>query len=185
MMKNFNDIWALQSVLKELYEKAPGDMKQRRLAFIRFLEQQLELNGGDALLYGSTVLTRNAEGSSDWVGFGALKVLGTWISMSQQGMAAALLTSQTETWRFSQDLMCEHVLERYEGYVSPFGSSYSRPASTREDFIWAPSDLSDPNLNVVIVPLSGGSARRLTFGWTDQELHPRKCSINGVAFVKQ
>ncbi len=184
-MKNFNDIWALQSVLKKLYEKGPGDLEQRRLMFVQFLEQQLELKGSDASLYASTVLTRNAEGSSDWVGFSALKVLGTWIRMSQQGMAAALLTSQTETWRFSQDLTCEHVLERYEGYVSPFGSGYSRPSSTREGFIWAPSDLNDQNLNVVIVPSDGGSARRLAFGWMDEDLHPRKCSINGVAFVRQ
>ena len=183
-MKNFQDISALRSVLRELYEKGPPDPEQRRTMFADFLEQQLEFTKGNAALYASTVLTRNAEGSSDWVGFSAIKVLGTWINMSQQGMAAAWLKSVTETWRFSDDLTCEHKLETYEGYTSPFGAGYSRPSSRGEMFIWASSDLDDQSLKVVIVSPDGG-ARTLVFGWMDDSLHPRKCSINGVTFVKQ
>jgi hypothetical protein len=184
-MKNFNDIPALRDVLRELYEKSPLEPEQRRQVFADLLEQQLDFTKDDATLYASTVLTRNAEGSSDWVGFSAIKVLGTWIRMSQQGMAAGLLTSLTETWRFAADLTCEHKLEHYEGYVSPFGSSYSRPSSTSETFIWASSDLDDQCLKVVVIPLSGRGARTLKFAWMDQALSPRKCSIDGVPFIKQ
>lgn len=184
-MKNFNDLSALRSVLQELYEKGPPDPEQRRALFADFLQQQLELTKTDASLYASTVLTRNAEGSADWVGSAALKVLGTWIRMSQQGMAAALLTSVTETWRFNEDLMCEHKLEKYEGYSSPFGSSYSVPSSTSEGFVWAPSDSFTEKLEVIIVPFDAGVARTLKFAWLDEEILPRKCSINGATFVKQ
>jgi hypothetical protein len=184
-MKNFNDLSALRSVLQELYEKGPLDPERRREVFLDFLQQQLDLTKDDASLYASTVLRRNAEGSSDWVGFAALKVLGKWIKISQEGMAAAWLKSVTETWEFSDDLMCEYKLETYEGYTSAFGSSYSRPSSTRTAFIWAPSDSFSENLDVVIVPLEGGMARRLRFAWLDQEAFTRKCSINGDTFVKQ
>lgn len=184
-MKNFNDLSALRGVLKELYVKGPSDPAQRREVFADFLEQQLEFTKDQASLYTSTVLTRNAEGSADWVGSGAIKVLGTWIRMTQQGMSAALLTSLTETWRFTEKLICEHKVEKYEGYVSPFGSSYSVPSSTSEDFVWAPSDSFTGKMEVVIVPLDGDMARTLKFAWLDEQIVPRKCSINGDIFVKQ
>jgi hypothetical protein len=184
-VKNFNDLSALRGTLEDLYHKGPLDPEKRRGVFVDFLEQQLELTKDQALLYGSTVLVRNAEGSADWVGSAALKLLGTWIRMSQEGMAAALLTSLTETWRFTDDLMCEHKIEKYEGYVSPFGSSYSVPSSTSQGFIWAPSDSCSENLDVVIVPLDGGMARTLAFAWLDEEIFPRNCSMNGDTFVKQ
>jgi hypothetical protein len=185
-MKNFNDLSALRSVLQELYTKGPVDPKQRREVLAEFLGKQLQFNEAQAALYASTVLTRNAEGSADWISSAAIKVFGTWIRMSQQGMPAALLTSLTETWRFSDDLTCEHKFERYEGYVSPFGSSYSVPSSTAKAFIWAPSDLSTlENLDVVIVPLDNGSAGVLKFTWLDKHIFPHKCSINGDTFVKQ
>jgi hypothetical protein len=104
--------------------------------------------------------------------------------MSQEGMSAALLKSETETWKFSDDLTCEHKFETYEGYVSPFGSSYSVPSSNRQFFIWAASDLHDQNLKVVIVSPNGGS-RVLTFAWMDEEIVHRKCSINGETFIKE
>jgi hypothetical protein len=103
-VKNFNDLSALSSILEELYAKGPLDPKRRREVFADFLEQQLEFTKDQASLYASTVLTRNAEGSADWVGSAAIKVLGTWLRMTQEGMSAALLTSLTETWRFSDDL---------------------------------------------------------------------------------
>jgi hypothetical protein len=138
------------------------------------LERYLDFAKGDAALYASIVLKRNGEGSADWVGSAAMKVLGTWMRMSQEGMAAALLTSTTETWRFSDDLMCEHKFETYEGYVSSFGSGYSVPSSNRKAFIWAPSDSRTADtLDIVIVPLSGGEARTLSFVWRDEGLFPR------------
>ena len=180
-MKNFNDISALRSVLREVSEKYP--FEQRQAVFADFLEQQLEFTKDQALLYASTVLTRNAEGSADWVVFSALKVTGTWMRMEQEGMAAGWLKSVTETWKFSADLTCEHKYETYEGYSSPFGSSYSRPTSNSKQFVWAASDLDRESLNVVIVSPGGGPST-LTFVWMDQELTPRKCSINGVTFIK-
>jgi hypothetical protein len=104
--------------------------------------------------------------------------------MSQEGMSSALLKSETETWKFSDDLTCEHKLETYEGYVSPFGSSYSVPSSSSEFFVWASSDLQAQDLKVVIVSPDGG-ARVLTFVWMDEEIFPRKCSIDGDTFIKQ
>jgi hypothetical protein len=184
-VKNFNDLSALSSVLEELYAKVPLDPERRREVFADFLEQQLEFTKDQALLYASTVLTRNAEGSADWVGSAAIKVLGTWLRMTQEGMSAALLRSFTETWRFSDDLICEHKVEKYEGYVSPFGSSYSVPSSTSKAFIWAPSDSCSENLDIVVVPLDAGIARTLRFAWLDEQIFPRKCPVNGDTFVKQ
>ena len=183
-MKNFNNIAALRSVLQAVYEQSPSEHEQRLSGFAGVLEQQLDFTKDDAALYASIVLTRNAEGSSDWVGSSAIKILGTWMRMSQEGMSAALLKSVTETWRFSDDLTCEHKLETYEGYVSPFGSSYSVPSSNSEFFIWASSDLDEQGLKVVIVSPDGGS-RVLTFGWMDDEIFPHKCSIDGETFIKQ
>lgn len=183
-MKNFNDIAALRSVLQDLYEKSPSEPGQRLAGLAGLLEQQLDFTKDDAALYASIVLTRNAEGSSDWVGSSAIKILGTWMRMSQEGMSSALLKSETETWKFSDDLTCEHKLETYEGYVSPFGSSYSVPSSSSEFFISASSDLDDQGLKVVVVSPDGGS-RVLTFVWLDEEIFPRKCSINGETFIKQ
>ena len=65
----------------------------------------------------------------------------------------------------SDDLTCEHKSETYEGYVSPFGSSYSVPSSNRQFFIWAASDLHDQNLKVVIVSPNGGSRVLTSHRW--------------------
>ena len=40
-------------------------------------------------------------------------------------------------------------------------------------------------LDIVIVPLSDGEARRLSFVWLDEEIFPRKYSIRGETFIKQ
>jgi hypothetical protein len=135
-VKNFNDIGALRSVLQDVYAISPSEPEERLAGFATFLEKQLDFSKDDATLYASIVLTRNAGGSCDWAGWNAIKVFGTWMRMSQEGMAAALLKSETETWKFSEDLTCEHKLETYEGYVSPFGSSYSVPSSKSELFAW-------------------------------------------------
>jgi hypothetical protein len=182
-MKKFNDISALSGFLREVIEKYP--IEQRRAVFADCLEQQLDFTKDQAALYSSTVLARNVNGSGNSVTFSAIKVAGTWIRMEQEGMAAGWLKSVTETWKFLHELTCEYKYETYEGYTSPFGSSYSRPTSNKEEFIWASSDFDDQNLKVVIVPLSGGGARTLTFVWMDDQAFPRKCSINGVTFVKQ
>ena len=183
-MKNFNDIGLLRSVLQDAYEKCPSEAEQCLANFAGVLEQQLDFTKDDAALYASIVLTRNAGGSSEWAGWNAIKVFGTWMRMSQEGMSAALLKSETETWKFSDDLTCEHKFETYEGYVSPFGSSYSVPSSNRQFFIWAASDLHDQNLKVAIVSPNGGS-RVLTFASMDEEIVHRKCSINGETFIKE
>jgi hypothetical protein len=99
-------------------------------------------------------------------------------------MAAALHKSETETWKFSEDLTCEHKLETYEGYVSPFGLRYSVSSSNRQFFVWASSDLEDQGLKVVIVSPNGGS-RVLILVWLDEEIVHLKCSIYGKTFMKQ
>ncbi len=179
-MKNFNDIAALRSVLLEVYATSPSESEQRVAGLAGVLEQYLDFTKEDAALYASIGLKRNGKGSADWVGSAAMKIVGTWISMSQEGMAAALLTSTTEIWKFSDDLMCEHKFETYEGYVSPFRSGYSVPSSNRKAFIWASSDSRTADtLDIVIVPLSDGEVRRLSFVWLNEEIFPRKCSIRG------
>jgi hypothetical protein len=183
-VKNSANIARLRSVLQALYEQSPSEPEQRPAGFAGILEQQLDFTKDDAAVYASIVLTRNAEGSADWVASSAIKILGTWMRMSQEGMAAVLLNSETETWKFSGDLSCEHKLETYEGYVSPFGSSYSVPSSNSEFFTWAPSDLHGQRLKIIIVSPDGGS-RILTFGCLDEEIFPRKCSIDGETFMKQ
>lgn len=183
-VKNFNNLAALRGLLQNVYETFPSEPERRAAVFAEVLEQQLDFTSKDAALYASIVLTRNGEGSADWVGSGALKILGTWIRMSQEGMSAALLKSVTETWKFSDDLTGEHKWERYEGYVSPFGSSYSVPSSNSKFFIWASSDLHDDDMKAVILsPDREGSV--LTFAWFDKDIFPRKCSINGETFIKQ
>lgn len=105
--------------------------------------------------------------------------------MSQEGMSAALLKSETETWKFSDDLTCEHKWEIYEGYVSPpFGLNYSVPSSNSKFFIWASSDLHDQDLKVVIVSPDDG-ARVLTSCGSMSRFFPRKCSIDGDTFIKE
>jgi hypothetical protein len=183
-LKNFSDIGALRSALQDVYDRFPSEANKRLSDFAGILEAQLDFTKEDAAVYASIVLTRNAAGSSDWAGWNAIKLFGTWMRMSQEGMAAALLKSETETWKFSEDLTCEHKWETYEGYVSSFGSSYSVPSSKRQLFAWASSDLEDQGLKVVIVSLNGG-ARGLNFVWLDEEIVHRKCSINGETFMKQ
>ena len=60
--------------------------------------------------------------------------------MTQEGMSAALLTSLTETWRFSDDLMCEHKVEKGIR-VAVWVELLSFFLNTKA-FIWAPSDYS-------------------------------------------
>jgi len=183
-VKNFTDISALRGALQEVYQRLPSQPEQRLSEFVAILENQLDFTKEDAAAYASIVLTRNAEGSSYWVCSSAINILGTWLRMSQEGMPAALLKSETETWQFSEDLTCEHKLESYEGYVSPFGSSYSVPSSRSQLFAWACSDLKSEDLKVVVVSPNGGS-RVLTFVFLDTPIFPKKCSINGDTFLKQ
>ncbi len=157
-MKNFTDIGALRSALQDVYERFPSEPEKRLSDFAGILEAQLNFTKEDAAVYASIVLMRNAAGSSDSAGWNAIKVFGTWMRMSQEGMSTALLKSNTETWTFSEDLTCEHKLETYEGYVSSFGSSYSVPSSKRYLFAWASSDLEDQGLKVVIVHQMAGRA---------------------------
>jgi hypothetical protein len=183
-VKNFIDMSALRSALQDVYQRFPSEPEQRLSAFVAILEHQLDFTKEDAALYAATVLTRNAEGSSDWVCSSAINILGTWMRMSQEGMPSALLKSETETWHFSEELTCEHKLDSYEGYVSPFGSSYSVPSSNSQFFAWACSDLKKEDLKVVIVSPNGGSGV-LTFVFLDTQIFPHKCSINGNTFLKQ
>ena len=135
-MKNFNDISALRSVLREVSEKCPCE--QRQAVFAHFLEQQLEFTKDQASLYASTVLTRNAEGSADWVVFSAIKVTGTWMRMEQEGMAAGWLKSVTEPGSFPLISLANTNTRLTRGTVRPLdpvihdqrrtaSSSFGRP----------------------------------------------------------
>src|SRR5512142_151448 len=122
-MDNFRDVSALHRVLQAVYQDQPGDAG--RDYFAHALQAHFGFTKQQAELYASTVLTRCAEGSADWMAAHAGKVTGTWIRLKTEGLATGWLKTMQETWRFADDLTYEHKRESYEGYTSPFGSGYS------------------------------------------------------------
>jgi hypothetical protein len=182
-MQNFTDINALAELLKNLSENC--EIAKRRAVFGEVLEQQLGFTKEQASLYAATVLGQNDDGSADRVSLNENKINDTWMKMNQQGMSAALLSTQTETWRFLSDLTCEHTRSSYEGYSSPFGAAYSQAKPNSDQYLWAPSDWTGSSTYIVLFSPSGTSSR-LHLEWTNpEELRPRSCSINGEKFARQ
>lgn len=182
-MKNFKDISALHSVLSAAYSLGEGEVG--RNAFAQLLQESFEFDAPQAELYSSTVLTTNSNGSADWVSMNAYKVVGKWARGNSDGSAGNLVVSKTETWQFNEDLTYQHKHESYEGYVSPFGDSYSRPSSSSEFGIWAPSDRLDDRLSIVAISQSGRS-RPIRIEWLGAtHTSPTSCTLDGERFARQ
>ena len=80
-MNYFRDVSALHDVLGVLYEKAPSETRHAELS--RLLEEW-GFTPDQASLYASTVLSRNAEGSADWIATNAGHIVGSWIRASRK-----------------------------------------------------------------------------------------------------
>jgi hypothetical protein len=181
-MKYFVDLDALHRTLTKAYEIGEGE--PGRKSFAEGCERVLELTQEQALLFSNTVLSKNSSRSADFVSINASKIIGTWIRMEQQGMVSALLITKTETWNFRDDLVYEHKFEKYEGYTTPFGFSYSNPSSNIEKGIWAPGDLPDDDIRIVVLSPEGG-AHILRLTWLDKDVYFHKtCLINNERFTR-
>ena len=140
-MNYFRDVSKLHDALAVLYRDVPSEARPATL--VRFLEEWGGFTPEQALLFASTVLCKDAEGSADWVRTNAFHVSGSWVRGEQQGNVGSWLSTMKETWTFNIDLTYEHKTERYESSIStgPFlQSSYSRPTASVQTGVWAPPD---------------------------------------------
>jgi hypothetical protein len=182
-MKNFNDVSTLHRVLTNAFNTGEGQIGREALA--QKLQELLEFDQSQAHLYSWTVLWENSSKSADHSSANAYKLLGRWSKGNSDGSAGNLLVTRTESWLFNEDLTYQHKHERYEGYSSPFGGSYSRPSASSETGIWAPSDRLTDETNIVAISSSGWS-RQVTIGWLGSSLeNPTSCIIEGERFAKQ
>ena len=116
-MLNFANIEALHSVLSAIY-KAQKRAWQVSHYFEKYCKEICTSVCRSAEKYSETVLTRNSNGSADFVNMNAYKLVGTWSRGNSKGSAGNLLVTKTESWIFQEDLTYEHKNESYEGYVS-------------------------------------------------------------------
>src|SRR5687768_14813586 len=182
-MKNFKDVDRLCAVLKAAYQDGEGD--PGRQAFKQALRDRLGFNETQAELYATKVLSGNVNGSAAWVSMNAWKMIGTWVRGDMTGTAGSLVVTKTETWQFNEDLTYRHGFERYEGYVSPFGSTYAAPSSSADTGIWAPCDWLDDNIQLVAIAATGW-CRPIKIGWLGStDTLPHSCSLNGARFTKE
>lgn len=183
IIKEFKDINALVRALSATYRIGEGDVG--RSAFRMDLQTVLDFDARQAELYSSTVLSNNSNGSASFVSRNAYRLSGRWHRGDSRGSAGNLVVSKTETWLFEEDLTYEHKFESYEGYVSPFGSSYSLPKSSSENGIWAPSDQPGDTFKVVAISRTG-LCRRFEVEWLDSAAAmPQACSIDRSRFIRQ
>jgi hypothetical protein len=181
-MKNFKDIDSLHALLAAVYTVGEGAVG--RTAFAELLLEQFQFEPRQAELYGSTVLSKNSNGSADWASMNGYKVAGKWVRGDMTGSAGNLLVTKTETWQFNQDLTYRHTHESYEGYTSIVGS-YSIPSSSSEQGIWAPSDRLDDETSIVAVAASG-YCRTIKFGWLGStQTIPPACLLDGERFSRR
>lgn len=182
-MKNFKDISALHGILLAAYKDGEG--MPGRNTLIKALQEYLEFDENQARLYAWTVLSKNSNDSADWVSSNAYKIAGTWVNGNMSGSAGNLLVTKTETWQFNEDLTYQHKYESYEGYVSPFGGSYSKPSSSSESGIWAPPDELLDEISIVIISFSGRCRPIKIGGLGSTQTIPRFCKISGEMFTRQ
>jgi hypothetical protein len=130
IIKHFKDIEALVHALSAAYSAGEGEVG--RSEFRTALQTVLDFDARQADLYASTVLSNNSNGSASFVSRNAYRLSGRWLRVDSRGSAGNLVVSKTEIWLFGEDLTYEHKFESYQGYVSPFGSSYSSPKSSAE-----------------------------------------------------
>lgn len=185
-MQHFVDIAALHDFLFSIYECSEG--APGRHLFKKELQRQLEFTEDQAQLYANIVLTKNSNGSADWVNMNACKLLGRWVHIKQHG-GAGYLNSKTQTWTFNDDLTYEYKVEQYESALN-LGAFYnftmsSNPEPIIQRGIWAPSDRLEQTISVVIISALG-YASRLEIVWPDDESSRKQsCTIDGVAYARR
>jgi hypothetical protein len=180
-MLNFANIEALHSVLSAIYKAQEG--LAGVALFQEMLQRELHFSLQQAEKYARTVLTRNSNGSADFVNMNAYKLAGTWSSGNSKGSAGNLLVTKTESWIFREDLTYEHKNESYEGYVSPLGGGYSRPRSSSAYGIWAPSDVVSSDISIVMIK-SDGIPLMHSITWQPDENMPQGMLFDGKHFGK-
>jgi len=184
-MQNFVDMPALHDFLNSIYECQEGEPGQKLLK--EELIKQLQFTEAQAQLYSSTVLTKNSNGSADWVNMNAGKMLGSWVHIDQYS-SAGYMNSKTDSWVFNEDLTYQHKIEKYESSLSLGAfqnfSMSSNPTPTISFGIWAPSDRLEQTFNVVIIA-SSGYASILKVAWpNDKDFICKSCTIDGVQYAK-
>lgn len=94
-MFNFKDIDALHSVLKAIYQAQPGPGGVELLS--NFLQEKLQFTREQATDYSTSVLTRNSDGSADFVHQNAWRLVGKWSKGSSPGSAGNLVVTRTDS----------------------------------------------------------------------------------------
>ena len=179
---NFVDISRLHSLLTAIHKAQEGPVGIP--VFEALLQEKLEFTLQQAREYSATVLTRNSNGSADFVNMNAYKLVGKWSKGNSSGSAGNLVVTRTESWIFKEDLTYENKYESYEGYMSPFGGGYSRPSSSSTFGIWAPCDVLASPISIITIDSNGFSHKR-RIEWTepDQSM-PKGMLLNGERFAK-
>lgn len=179
-MRQFKDIPALHSVLCAVYKDQPGP--GGRELFAAALQQHMQFTPEQARGYSAGVLTRNSNGSADFVNMNAYKLVGTWSRGDSAGSAGNLIVNRTESWIFSEDLTYEIRHESYQGYVSPFGGGFASPRSSSRFGIWAPSDVPSSPFSLVTID-DNGVCRSHSVEWSDPgQTMPQGMSLDGKRF---
>ena len=181
-MLNFKDVSTLHSLLTDIYRETQGQAGRELLSTV--LQRDLKFTAEQARKYSAWLLTRDAQDSADCVSRNAYKLIGKWSRGSSDGSAGNLVVSRTESWIFAEDLTYENRNESYEGYVSPFGGGYSRPRSSSNGGIWAPSDHPSSPLSVITIDDNGLCTNQTVEWMQPDESNPRAVSLNGVRFGK-
>jgi hypothetical protein len=181
-MLNFANIEALHSVLSAIYKAQEGVAGVA--IFQEVLQRQLHFSPQQAEKYSTAVLTRNSNGSADFVNMNAYKLVGTWSKGNSQGSAGNLVVTKTESWIFREELTYEHRYESYEGYVSPLGGGYSRPRSSSTLGIWAPCDVLASTISIIAIKSDGVPLVR-SITWTQpNERLPHGMLLDGERFAR-
>jgi len=183
-VKRFRDYQALERVLSHICTANPPEGTVKRLSDA--LVQELDFTTGNAWAYAKTVLKRHSTDSPASVAANAAKLTGDWLGMTQSGVVGGYLESTSYKWNFRSDLTFEFRKEIYRGYTSPFGSGFSsNPAPQVFAGVWAPSDETTNEFEVITIDGSNVS-KKLSVKWLDQAMRmPRSCRIDGRDYARQ
>jgi hypothetical protein len=180
--KHFTNISSLHRILTEIYQWRQGAAGIE--GFSMLLQRDLGFSAEQARKYSACVLSQNSEGSADCVSRNARKLIGKWSNGNSAGSAGNLLVTRTESWKFDEGLQYENKNESYEGFVSPFGGGYSRPRSSSNYGLWAPSDRPTSPISIITMDERGVFVNR-TVEWTDPEQsEPTGMFLDRVRFGK-
>jgi len=185
-MENWRDLSALHGLVRSAYRNCTAE--ERYGVFVSVLKKELGFTTEQAELYASTVLGQNKEEFADCVMTNGSRVIGSWIRGEQEGNVGGWLSTMNETWLFNIDLTYEHKVERYDSSITTgpfFQSSYSRPKTSLERGIWAPSDNTLDQLTLFVMSTEG-FARSMMLEWIEKETYNyRACTINMQRFGRE